>query len=237
MADPSPATNPTQRSPSRLLRAVTVVLVIALVVFMLSGEMRSGDLPRLHVSLASVSSSDSMVGELLDQPMWGQFQGHGEGALSPEARAVRLGAMIASLELRHERRDPALAALAGEVAALLESFPSGGRAASRYRELTLASKPSDLQQAARLAERAGGWRGVRLGAWLQRARFAAASRDTGWFSASAIEAVRLATTTVSGSVEAEAAAVQLGEVARQRPPDWTTITTATEDLLRVAGAR
>jgi hypothetical protein len=44
--------------------------------------------------------SDSSTADLLAQPIWGPLVGDGEGNLSSSARAIRLGAGIASFELK-----------------------------------------------------------------------------------------------------------------------------------------
>jgi hypothetical protein len=187
--------------------------------------------------LASVAAADSEIVHLLDHPLWGEIRGHGEGDLSAEARAVRLGALIASLEIRHERGDSTMNALASSAAELLDTFPNGDDAAARYRALSLAHDRGHLESSADLAERAGGWRGVRLGAWLQRARFAAAAGDSSHFPVTALNSVAETALTIDSSAEAEAAARQLGQVVRKRPHDWTAITTAVEELLWQLGDR
>jgi hypothetical protein len=199
--------------------------------------MQNGEVPSVRRPVASVSSTDSLVTQLLDQPVWSEIRGHGEGTVAAAARAVRLGALIASLEIRRQRGDSAMVAIRSDVAKLLDSFPDGAGAAAQYRALSLTSPDADLQSAARLAERACGWRGVRVGAWLQRARFAAAMSDSAYFGQSASRAVTQFAITLDGSAEAEAAARQFEQVVRHRPHDWTAITTAVEDLLRQLGDR
>jgi hypothetical protein len=180
--------------------------------------------------------SDSTTAELLGQPVWGPLVGDGEGNLSSSARAIRLGAGIASYELKYQRGDSTAAASASEIARLLDTFRSSGEAATAYRALATDSRQdSFVSIAARLAERVGGKRPVRLGAWLQNARFAAAAEDSKFFEGDVAGAVFRATITMDDRTETEHAARQFEQILRERPYNWAAISTASEELLRLLG--
>jgi hypothetical protein len=124
-----------------------------------------------------------------------------------------------------------------EIANLLETFPGGTNAANAYRAFgtTVSAADAAVQSAGRLAEQAAGRRVVRLGAWLQAARFAAAAQDTAYFSGSVPRAISRAAIAMDGRAGAESAAHQLEQIARQRPHDWIALGTAVEELLRLLG--
>jgi hypothetical protein len=180
--------------------------------------------------------SDSTAAELLGQSVWVPFRGDGEGELSAGARAIRLGAAIASYELRQHRADPAAAESAREVTTLLDTFRESSDAATAYR--ALAANPGDdsLERAAkRLAERTAGPRPVRLGVWLQNARFAAAASDSTYFVGDVAGGMSRAATTIDDRPDTEHAARQFEQILRERPWNWAAISTAAEELLRLLG--
>jgi hypothetical protein len=129
------------------------------------------------------------------------MRGDGEAELHPEARAVRLGAALAALELRRQHGDSASGVS-------LDSALAGAN------------------------ERA-----VRLGTWLETARFAAAARDSAYFAGSAARAVARSAITIDGRADTEYAARQFQQVISVRPHDWAAIATSVEELLRRLGSR
>jgi hypothetical protein len=93
-----------------------------------------------------------------------------------------------------------------------------------------------VRSAAQLAEQAAGERNVRLGAWLQGARLAAASGDSTYFRAPAIRAVSRAAITINEKAETEFSVRQFERIARARPYNWVALGTAVEELLGLLGA-
>lgn len=118
-----------------------------------------------------------------DGTPWRTTRGAGD-PLTPEARAVRVGARLTDLELAAAARDTAaVRAVAAEVAALLDGVPGAGAAAAAYRALGT-SAPADtaaLARARRDAALVAGEESVALGLWLEAARVAAARRDAAFF--------------------------------------------------------
>jgi hypothetical protein len=118
---------------------------------------------------------------------WGATRGAGDG-LTREARAVRLGARLVDVELAVRGRDPATAQLATETAMLLDGIDGGPPAASIYRDVAArAGEPAErlqplLDEGRKLVPQMAGEEEVRLGAWLESARIAAATRDRGFFA-------------------------------------------------------
>ena len=163
---------PTGRSQRWFALAVGVIVVVVIGTALVR-QLGTRDLPYSRNLLATAGATDSVVDNVLAQGLWSETRGHGEGALSPDARAVRLGAAIAELELRNRRSDSSAHASVEGVVQALNTFPRGEDATTAYRSLRIPADDSALRSAARMAERAGGQRAVRLGAWLPSARFAA----------------------------------------------------------------
>jgi hypothetical protein len=188
--------------------------------------------------IPALTIPDSTATSLVGQPVWGAKLGDGEGGLSSTALAIRIGASIATFEVLRARADASAGNAALQVAEVLETFPGGFEAASTYRLLaTRAPADSEVRAAARLAEKAGGSRVVQLGAWLQGARFAAASSDTTWFAGNAERRVSRLAITIDDRADTEHAAKQFQRVSRERPHDFTAIATSVEELLRLLGTR
>lgn len=228
---------PTNRT---MLQWFAVLIAAALVVALSPLAFRqfgSRALPQSTMLLASVAPTDSTVETLLAQPIWGETRGDGEGGLSAAARAVRVGAAIAELELRHRRADSSARAIAERVAGLLGTFPRSGDAVNAFRSLGASPHDSALRNAATMAEEVAGASGVRLGAWLQSARFAAATGDSSPFDAARVRSVSRAAITIDDRAGTEYAARQFEDVTRKRPHDWAAIATSVDELLHLLGTR
>jgi hypothetical protein len=107
--------------------------------------------------------------------------------VSSRGRAVRIGALIIELEALATSGDSAAAPVATQVSALLDEFPNGSVVGDAYRALANVDAVRDTlsrAEASRMAEVLAGPTNVRLGAWLQAGRIAAARNDTAFFSRS-----------------------------------------------------
>jgi hypothetical protein len=105
--------------------------------------------------------------------------------LSTRGRAVRVGALIIELEALAKSGDSTAAHVADQVSTLLDEIPNGGVAGAAYRALANFGAVHDSlkrAQAALAAESLAGVSDVRLGAWLEAGRIAAARNDTLFFS-------------------------------------------------------
>ena len=216
--------------------AAVVLIAISPTVFR---QLVPRGVPDTHDAIASLIISDGAANSVLNQPVWGVTRGDGENTLAPGARGIRVGAAIASYELRRSMGDSLSAAGALEVASLLESAPGGAIAANAWRALSSASDiaGSSVSEARRLAERVAGTKRVRLGAWLQGARFASAASDTVFISDRTARSVAKAAIAMDERAETEFAAHQFEKIVSARPRDWAGTTTAVEELLRLLGAR
>ena len=216
--------------------AAVVLIAISPLVFR---QLVSTGVPVTGDAVASIALSDSAATGILNQPVWGVTRGDGEGALAPDARGIRVGAAIASYELRRNMGDSLSPAAALEVAALLESAPGGAIAANAWRAMGNGSAVTEgsLIEARRLAERVAGAERVRLGAWLQGARFASAASDSEFFSDRTARSIAKAAITLDERAETGHAASQFEQIVTARPRDWTATSTAVEELLRLLGTR
>ena len=197
-------------------------------------QVRPRDLPASRVLLASAAPTGDAVDVLLTQPIWSETRGDGESGLAAEARAVRLGAAIAELQVRKRRADSTVAV--ADVVRLLQTFPDSDEAVRAFESLS-GGGDSALDSATDLAERAAGRRAVRLGGWLQSARFAAATGDSSVFDGGTISSVSLAAITYDPRPEMEQAVRQFEDIARERPRNWGALGTAVDELLRLLGTR
>ena len=230
------ATQPRARSRSWAI-VLFVALLAAAITPVLFRQMRPRDLPASNVLLASVASTGNAVDVLLTQPIWSEIRGDGESGLAAEARAVRLGAAIAELEVRRRRADATVPTTVAYVVRLLQTFPDSEGAVDAFQSLPVTGEDAAFQSASELAERTAGRRAVRLGGWLQSARFAAAAEDSSVFDRAAISGVSLAAITYDARPEMEHAVRQFEDIARERPRNWVALGTAVDELLRLLGTR
>ena len=232
-------TQPTRPRPTsrRWMVVLLVAFLAAAMTPILFRQIRARDLPASKVLLASAASTGDAVDVLLTQPIWSEIRGDGESGLAPEARAVRLGAAIAELEVRRRRADSTVPATVADVVRLLETFPDSDGAVHAFQSLSATGDDSTLHAASELAERAAGRRAVRLGGWLQSARFAAVTEDSSVFDRAAISSVSLAAITYDARPEMEYAVRQFEDIAKERPRNWVALGTAVDELLRLLGTR
>lgn len=170
-----------------------------------------------------------------DGTPWRVTRGAGD-PLTPEARAVRIGARLTDLELEAAARDSAgVRVIAAEVAALLDEVAGAGAAASTYRALGTSGVAgvAELARARRDATLVAGEEGVALGMWLEAARVAAARRDAEFFQAEESRAV-LGRVRGSGGAPAEIAEAgsRVAVAASREPPAWSQLGAALSALLR-----
>ncbi len=214
--------------------AAAAVLVIAVSATLM--RRGRGELPEPGVLVASLALADSGAARILGEPVWRVARGATDPARVASARAVCLGATLATFEAQRERADTNSAITALDAAAQLESFPGGGIAASAWRALgDLNAIPTDraVLSAISLAEQVVGQRPLRLGAMLQAARIAAATGDSAFLSRSTVRTIVGAATQVDAS--ATSLAREFEQRAQQRSPDWPGVLIAVDNLLRHLG--
>jgi hypothetical protein len=162
----------------------------------------------------------------------------------PLARAVRMGARLTDLDAAAAARDSAaVRQAAADVAAMLDGVPASGPAASVYAEVGRRAGESGsalaplLSRGRRSVAHLAGEDGVRLGAWAEAARLAAAARDARFFRA---EATRDELDRASALTElpgnAIAALDRLGAEARAGTPEWAALESDATEVLAAAGS-
>jgi hypothetical protein len=159
--------------------------------------------------------------------------------LTPEARAVRIGARLVDLELAVRGRDTVATQLAAEVAELLEPIPASAPVISVYRELSRSGhrpwrelRPL-MDQGVRGALALAGEEFASFGAWLETARIATSRRDIQFFRARqtrlALERARTLTG-LAPEVSARIERIRSASVA-DRSPDWDSLYIDLTELL------
>lgn len=166
------------------LAAVLAAVALAAVLWSRLGSTDPGDPARL-AALLHAGDARLQEGWTDDHP-WRRTRGPGD-ALTDQARAARLGALLVDLELAVATRDtPLVAPLAERIAALLEDL-SAGSAEAMYHEISRRSAESPerlkplLEQGREDVADLAGEDFVGLGAWVEAARLAAAVPDEGFF--------------------------------------------------------
>jgi hypothetical protein len=166
---------------------------------------------------------------------WTESRGSSE-ALSTRARGIRIGARIVDLDLLVRSRDTSAARVALQVATLLEGIPAGTVAASAYRSIAaqgINASPDALGRAGAFAEKVVGPTEVRVGAWIEAARFAAVQRNTSFFeSMHRDEIARGITSLPTSPAAAQMAFAELTRLLDASPRDWIAVENALTVLLR-----
>jgi hypothetical protein len=194
---------------------------------------------------ASATNAQSLVA-LLDRPNevvsltaaapWTELRG-GDDGVAARARAIRIGARMVDLEVLLRSGDTAAAAgFARQIGAMLTGIPAGSVAAAAYR--TIADSPTATaearQTAASVAEQVAGAETVRLGAWLEAARMAAAAQDSAFFVNAPADRIDSA---VPGLPQgSDASFDQLRRLLRAPSLDWASIQTKVASILREIAA-
>jgi hypothetical protein len=164
-----------------ILIAIVAVLVIAVALKLSKVSRTTDELPPIDQVVATLPAAATST-EWRQRP-WAEFQA--DHPLSSRGRAVRVGALIIELEAVAMSGDSTAGRLAGQVSKLLDAIPNGNAVGNAYRALADAEALADSAkraEAARAAETLAGSTNVRLGAWLEAGRIAAAHNDTAFFS-------------------------------------------------------
>lgn len=223
--------------PARWLALAAVLAAVALVPVLWSrrGATEPGDPGRLAALLEGREAG--LPAGWIDTRPWGATRGPGD-PLTPEARAVRLGVLLMDLELAaRARQGDAVRLLAAQILVLLEEVPASGPTADGYRAIRDVGTASPAE----LEEGREGVAGLvvaedllRLGAWAEAARLAAARRDAAFFrSRETRAALDGAAELPSLSDDARAAVERIRRATREGgAPEWGSLHRALDELLR-----
>jgi hypothetical protein len=263
---------PSRRPPRWLGFALAAAILLAVLVTIttrrsatlpVAVEERGGDPGRFADAMIAANTRVSP-----EQPPawnsspWVATRGSG-AALSQDARAARLGALVTDLglligtarggtpaDVQAGSNEPArIAVLADQAATLLEEVPTGAAAAAGFRELArraVAPLGRDVPQLAPFFQstRIGaahviGEERAAYGAWVEAARVAAASRNIGFFAPRAAGAPLpgapyLDTLRAGAPIRAEVRRV--AAVLESAPRDWERLQNALTNLLVALGS-
>ncbi|HEX2188799.1 MAG TPA: zf-HC2 domain-containing protein [Longimicrobiaceae bacterium] len=176
-----------------------------------------------------------------DRSPWGTTRGPGD-PLTPEARAVRVGARLTELEVAVSAGDPRVPQIAAEIAMLVQEVPAGSAVAALYREIGESTGEqqvgSRLERGRTAAATLLGEEMVRLGAWLEAARVAAVRQDRDFFRARESAAIldRAGGMPAPGAPAREVIGRIRAAVGAPGSPDWGSLERDAAELLRVLGS-
>lgn len=225
--------------------AVAAVLVGLALLPVLWTRSRAPDIDDPGRFPALLESRDAGLPAGWDRSPWRTTRGPGD-PLTPEARAVRLGALMTDLEVAVRGRDPRTGEIARKIVALLDGIPGAGFASETYRKVGSRSgePPEQLlplvdsgREAVRLIE-VERVQFVRLGAWAETARIAAARRDAAFFRKRETRAVLDRADEAPDFPEPGRAAVRQVRrtIERDGAPEWERLDLQLAELLRRLGS-
>jgi hypothetical protein len=214
--------------------ALAAALAIAVALPLMRRAGRSGlEEPRALAALVEPTGDATTIWQ---RTPWNESRGSAE-ALSARARGVRIGAFIVDLEVLARARDTSATRIALQIASLLDAIPAGAVAASAYRSLASqgmgSASAEALGSAASFAEQVAGVSAVRVGAWIEAARMAAAQRNASFFQSMKREDVERAIASVPAlPASARSAFAELTRLLDASPRDWPAVENALSALLR-----
>jgi hypothetical protein len=214
--------------------AIAAVLVIAAALQVSKRARDRNELPRVDRLVALIPATAASPATDWRIHPWREFRGAGQ-PLTPRGRAMRVGALIADLEALATRGDSSATAIASQVAVLLDEYPGGSSVGDAYRSLADTQSvraPARRTEAAAAAETLVGRTDLRLGAWLEAARIAAATGDTAFFSRSdTTAAVRAALFAAGNDSGLRRSVTALSTALNTSPRDLRRISTALDTVL------
>ncbi|HEX7241211.1 MAG TPA: hypothetical protein VF263_13135 [Longimicrobiaceae bacterium] len=224
--------------------ALAAMLAAVALVPLLWTRVRSPEMEGPERAVALLASSDAGLPTRWEQRPWSRTRS-GADPLTPETRAVRLGAHLADLRVLVRARDTAAAEVAGRIEALLADVSGSGRTMEIYQDVgrragepPAALEPLVERGEAGVARLFGATGHVALGTWVETARLAAARRDAAFFrrraTRDALDGVAdLPTLPASARAPLDRARA---EVRREGAPDWGALERDLTEVLREAGS-
>jgi hypothetical protein len=217
--------------------ALAAAIVFALVTPTLRSRSEPDGLPApglLLQSLSQLEDSRSIIGQ---SAPWTEVRGGGDG-LTARARAIRIGVRAFDLEALVERGDSASRLIALEIAALIDGFPGGAPAAAAFRSVASGQPTRSGVDAALLAaDGIVSGDDMRVGAWIEAARVAAAARDREFFHAAPLALLRATMGRIGDIPDGTTQLLRQIEVSVQsESPDWVAIQRDLDALLRLLAA-
>lgn len=232
--------------PARVaLAAVLVGVAVVAGLALRSRNSDPGDPVRLAARLEDPARA--LPAGLNENPLWPVRGGGPTRAGSPEERAAeaaRVGAYLADLAVAVQAKDSAQTWLLAQRIADRFHPPPSGAAALRKIADAAGSPPGQLRPLVaratdRIAGRLASPDALRVGAWLEAARLAAATRDAAFFDGAETgkmldAAARITTANPAGHAAVEKVRPLLPPGAGA--PRWDALGAALEDLLRELGS-
>jgi hypothetical protein len=210
--------------------AVAAVLIAVLTRTYWQREAARGQFAA-SVYAAAVPSSAALP----PAPVWGSSRGSA-AAQTDVGRWVRLGALVTDLEVALARHDTTSQRIADAFAANIEDLPGVGSLPSDIRTFAGATADSSrLEEAVARAAALGDSAFVIAGAWLEAARLASASSDSGFFSLHPADAALASIQKRSAEPTQSAAIGRVLQTVGTRPWNFAALTdTITAALTAIA---
>jgi hypothetical protein len=175
-------------------------------------------------TIAALSVGADKSTQWAERP-WREFRGARQ-SVSQRGRAIRVGALIVELEALVAARDSGASRTASQIASLIDEFPGGGTAGELYRDLVSRDVLSadSRSRALRSVESLADGPALRVGAWLEAGRVAAAHGDSTFFGPGSTDAsTRAARTLAAGDPKALGQIESLIQALRSSPRDWSGV--------------
>jgi hypothetical protein len=227
-------------TPRWMLATLSVAALLLVTVGMLLLR-RPVTTPALGAAESIVASARTEAGRDLALPArpWHVLRGNGD-IVSSRGRGVRIGAMIADLELTTAAGN-ADVAIALRIAALLDSVPGGFIGGRVYADLAMRDASSlsraALRAASGTAELVVNRRELRVGVWLETARVAMGRQDSTFLAStttrSAITDLQYLTRT---SADDRTTVARLSAALETRPMNLAAVGESATELLRALGS-
>ena len=242
VGEPVPLTWRRKANVRVLIGAAATILVVAggtwLAIRRTSGAALG---PAQYVAMLD-DSSDRLPRDWNGQP-WTARRSAQDLAVSPRARAVRLGARLVDLQVAVGTSDSATATIAADIARLVAGLPVSTAISERFANIgsrageTPERLQPDVDAAANAVRIAAGERHVDLGSWLEAARLAAVRRDAAYFRHGTSQSVlgelaRDSTATPETRTTAERVRSTVGA----QSPAWDRLAEHLTSLLITAGS-
>jgi len=214
--------------------AAGLLVAIAWPVFRVMETTRATSSSPLIV--AGYETAGSRWPDAWDGTPWAETRGPSD-QLSPTARAVRIGARLTDYGVLVRAGDSTAAAVAFDVAALLDPIPAGSAVASQFRDFAARQvtgvTAAELSRAAGDAEQLAGNQEARVGGWLEGARLAAAQRDEQFFDPARLRTAAAVLSAMANRHPAARPSLDgLVRLLAASPRDWPAVQGAATDALR-----
>jgi hypothetical protein len=214
-----------------------IVLAAGILVAVGATTLMQRSRSRSNAWIAAAPAVATDAASLLEaNPPWQTYRA-GEVALTPRARATRIGRTLVDLEIARRTTSGTTAHLAAELADLLLGVDGAATAAATYRAMATGQSVSpEIDRATRstILSTADEY-GVRAGSWLEATRAAAVAQVEAFFTSKDNDRALGEMEHLAESDEVRSAVRSLRDAERPAPRNWSAIDSAAARLLGLLG--